>query len=143
MRRGRAVPGVTRRGRLLRYEVAHPEWDVYPVRSFAADVDWAALYGPEWAVMQGREPASVGVHHSEGTRAVALLAERNVAVPRGWRTRQDHPKRGLVLAVPAPAAGGVPSADELDAVLDWLLRATGALCRVRRTGEWRAYVHRR
>jgi uncharacterized protein YqjF (DUF2071 family) len=51
--------GVTRRGRLLRYEVSHPEWDVYPVRSFAVDVDWAALYGPEWAVMQGREPASV------------------------------------------------------------------------------------
>jgi hypothetical protein len=51
--------GMTRRGKLLRYEVAHPEWDVYPVRSFAADVDWAALYGPEWAVMRGREPASV------------------------------------------------------------------------------------
>ncbi len=51
--------GVTRSGKLLRYEVAHPEWDVYPVRSFAAEVDWAALYGPEWAFLNGAEPASV------------------------------------------------------------------------------------
>jgi hypothetical protein len=105
----------------------------------------AAIFGSKgptvplgtWTPAQGRDPASVGVQHSQGTRAVALLAERNVAVPRGWRRLQDHPKRGLVL-VPTPAE----TADELDSVLDWLLRATGALCPVRRTGEWRAYVHR-
>lgn len=91
-----------------------------------------------WAPAQGREPASVGIQHSQGTRTAALLAARGVAVPPGWRRLQDHPKRGLVL-VPAPAA----SADQLDAVLDWLLRATGALCPVARTGEWRALVHRR
>jgi uncharacterized protein YqjF (DUF2071 family) len=51
--------GTGRRGALLRYEVSHPEWDVYPVRDFAADVDWGTLYGPEWAVMNGTEPASV------------------------------------------------------------------------------------
>ena len=68
---------------------------------------------------------------------MALLAERNVAVPLGWRRLQDHPKRGLVLA-PTPAT----TPEELDAVLDWLLRATGALCPVRRTGEWRALVYR-
>jgi uncharacterized protein YqjF (DUF2071 family) len=51
--------GVTRRGRLLRYEVNHPEWDVYTVRSFTVDVDWGALYGPEWAVMTGAVPESV------------------------------------------------------------------------------------
>jgi hypothetical protein len=51
--------GTGRRGKLIRYEVNHPEWDVYPVREFAADVDWATLYGPEWGVMQKAEPASV------------------------------------------------------------------------------------
>ena len=51
--------GLTRRGRLQRYAVNHPEWDVHPVRSFAADVDWGLLYGPEWAVMNGVTPASV------------------------------------------------------------------------------------
>ena len=52
--------GTSRRGRLIRYEVSHPEWDVYPVREFAADVDWAALSaGPEWAAMSGTQPADV------------------------------------------------------------------------------------
>jgi uncharacterized protein YqjF (DUF2071 family) len=51
--------GTSRRGKLIRYEVHHPEWDVYPVDEFAVDVDWAMLYGPEWGVMQKAEPSSV------------------------------------------------------------------------------------
>jgi uncharacterized protein len=51
--------GTGRRGGLLRYEVSHPEWDVYPVTEFAADVDWGMLYGPEWKPMTDRSPASV------------------------------------------------------------------------------------
>lgn len=51
--------GTSRRGRLIRYEVNHPEWDVYPVEEFEADVDWATLYGREWGVMNGAEPRSV------------------------------------------------------------------------------------
>lgn len=51
--------GTSRRGALIRYEVSHPEWDVYPVREFAADVDWGALYGPQWAPMTGAQPESV------------------------------------------------------------------------------------
>ena len=51
--------GTSRRGRLIRYEVNHPEWDVYPVREFSSDVDWAMMYGPEWAPMNGVRPSSV------------------------------------------------------------------------------------
>lgn len=51
--------GTSRRGQLIRYEVSHPEWNVYPVREFTAAVDWAALYGPAWGVMQKTEPAHV------------------------------------------------------------------------------------
>jgi len=51
--------GTSRRGALVRYEVNHPEWDVYPLRDFAVDVDWGILYGPDWTVMNSREPASV------------------------------------------------------------------------------------
>ena len=51
--------GTSRGGRLIRYEVNHPEWDVYPVREFSFGVDWAAMYGPEWAPMNGLQPASV------------------------------------------------------------------------------------
>jgi uncharacterized protein YqjF (DUF2071 family) len=50
--------GKTRRGRTLRYHVWHPVWDVYPVREYHIDLDWAAVYGPEWAVMQGATPLS-------------------------------------------------------------------------------------
>ena len=51
--------GTSRRRHLIRYEVNHPEWDVYEVAEFAANVDWAALYGPTWGVMQAATPASV------------------------------------------------------------------------------------
>jgi uncharacterized protein YqjF (DUF2071 family) len=60
--------GVTRRGRLLRYEVTHPEWAVYPVRTYEVDVDWATLYGPEWRVMQGAVPDSVVLAVGSGVR---------------------------------------------------------------------------
>jgi hypothetical protein len=51
--------GTSRRGKLIRYEVNHPEWDVYPVQDFSFDIDWATLYGPEWARMTSAQPASV------------------------------------------------------------------------------------
>jgi hypothetical protein len=51
--------GRTRRGKLIRYEVSHPVWDIYPVTDHHIDVDWAALYGPEWGGMTGRAPDSV------------------------------------------------------------------------------------
>ena len=65
-----------------------------------------------WSAAQRRQPATVGVHHGEGPKAVALLADRGVALPEGWRRMQDHPKRGLVL-VPIEAS----TAGQLDDVL--------------------------
>jgi hypothetical protein len=50
--------GRTRGGRTLRYHVWHPVWAVYPVREAHLDLDWGAVYGPEWSVMQGATPAS-------------------------------------------------------------------------------------
>lgn len=91
-----------------------------------------------WTAPGRRDPATVGVQHGQGPKVVALLAERGVTVPEGWRPLQDHPKRGVVLVPPAGT-----SAAALDGVLAWLLRATGALCPVRRTGQWRAYCYGR
>lgn len=51
--------GRTYTGKPQRYEVVHPLWDVFPVQQYTVDVDWAALYGPEWAVMQNAEPYAV------------------------------------------------------------------------------------
>ncbi|HEY8544136.1 MAG TPA: hypothetical protein VIL36_03780 [Acidimicrobiales bacterium] len=84
-----------------------------------------------------RGPATVGIQHAQGPRVVDKLAAAGVPVPDEWRRLQDHPRHGLVLAVPQTT-----DPDELDATLDWLLRATGALCRIPRTGEWRALCYR-
>lgn len=50
--------GRTRGGALLRYEVSHPVWDVYPVREYHLDFDFAAVYGPEWGFLQTTAPYS-------------------------------------------------------------------------------------
>lgn len=51
--------GRGRGGRLLRYEVRHPVWQVHPVTHWDLELDWGALYGPEWAALTGRAPESV------------------------------------------------------------------------------------
>lgn len=89
-----------------------------------------------WTPPRGREPATAGIVHPEGPKAVRLLAERGAPVPAGWRVLQDHPKRGLVVAI----VGG-SGRDDLDRALVWLVDATGALCRWPRTGEWRALCY--
>jgi uncharacterized protein YqjF (DUF2071 family) len=43
--------GVTRRRKTIRYQVAHPVWEVYPVDEYNLDLDWAAVYGPEWGFL--------------------------------------------------------------------------------------------
>jgi hypothetical protein len=80
----------------------------------------------------GRDPASIGVQHAAGPRAVARLGSVGVEVPAEWRVRQDHPRRGVVIMVPAD--------QENDTILDWLLRAGAALCPVPLTGTWRADI---
>lgn len=80
--------GVSRRGRLIRYQVTHEPWDVHPVRSFELEWDWAAAYGPRFAFLQGVEPTSV-----------VLAAGSTVSVyPHGWLT----PMRVCRPAVNAP-----------------------------------------
>lgn len=51
--------GRDRRGRALVYEVRHPVWDVYAVRSWSLDFDWAQVYGPAWSFLSAEQPASV------------------------------------------------------------------------------------
>ena len=51
--------GTNRRGHLVTYEVRHPVWETYPVRSFNFNWDWEGIYGPEWAHLADVEPRSV------------------------------------------------------------------------------------
>ncbi len=50
--------GIARDGRLVRYEVEHPVWDIYPIRSYRIDLDWSAVYGAEWSFLAGATPYS-------------------------------------------------------------------------------------
>ena len=51
--------GTNRSGNRVLYEVRHPHWQVFPVRSFSLDWNWEQVYGPKWAFLQQREPVSV------------------------------------------------------------------------------------
>ncbi|HEY4381309.1 MAG TPA: DUF2071 domain-containing protein [Acidobacteriaceae bacterium] len=62
------------RGTTSEYAVQHPRWQVYPIRDFTIEVDFAALYGPAFASLNGLPPASIllaegsAVTVSTGTR---------------------------------------------------------------------------
>lgn len=78
--------------------------------------------------------ATIGIQHGAGPKALEQLAERDLALPAGWWKRSDHPRRGLVVTVPATA--------DPDEVVWWLLTACHALCAAPLTGSWLAKVYR-
>ena len=47
------------RGATSEYGVQHPRWQVYPIRNFAIEADFAALYGPAFASLDLQKPASL------------------------------------------------------------------------------------
>lgn len=48
-----------RSGRLRTFDVTHPPWAIRPVTGVEIDVDFAALYGAEWAPLDEDGPVSV------------------------------------------------------------------------------------
>jgi uncharacterized protein YqjF (DUF2071 family) len=50
--------GTTRAGQGIRYEVAHPVWDVYTVAEHQLDFDFAGVYGSEWGILEQAAPIS-------------------------------------------------------------------------------------
>jgi uncharacterized protein YqjF (DUF2071 family) len=48
-----------RDGRLRTFDVTHPWWALHCVESVTCDVDYAALYGRDWAFLADARPASV------------------------------------------------------------------------------------
>jgi hypothetical protein len=51
--------GADRTGRLLRYQVEHPVWHVYPVEHYDWNLDWSSAYGAEWQCLEEAKPYSV------------------------------------------------------------------------------------
>lgn len=68
--------GYTKRrdGRTSAYEVRHPRWEVYPVRSYEVVADFGALYGAAFAGLNGQRPASVLL--AEGSEVSVLSGVR-------------------------------------------------------------------
>ena len=58
-------------GESMRFEVHRPAWDNHPLKDFETDVDWAKLYGSEWAAMNGREPDSMALLQGSGVEVFA------------------------------------------------------------------------
>lgn len=63
------------RGNTSEYGVEHPRWSVYPIRQFNIQADFAALYGPAFASLNGTAPVSVLL--AEGS-AVRILQGRRL-----------------------------------------------------------------
>lgn len=87
---------------------------------------------PPRAVRGGPGEATVGIMHPRGRGAISQLREMGIALPEGWRVRQDHNRRGLIVMVPADLPAGL--------VLDWALRAGAALATAPLSGTWQARV---
>jgi len=64
--------GKGRDGRLLRYEVQHPVWDVYPVKEHSIELDFAAVYGEEWGFLSQAAPCSVVLSAGSSISVVAV-----------------------------------------------------------------------
>lgn len=128
-------------GGWINFEPGYDEGDAPPPRSLVAQVFTSR--GPDiplctWVPPQTHrrwtEPQTIGIQHGAGRKAVDRLATVDITVPVGWRVMQDHPRRGLVLAVP----DGTPPAT----IVEWLTAAGTALCSVPLSGWWRAAIHR-
>jgi len=81
-----------------------------------------------------RDVVTIGFMHPRGRYAIAQLADLGVVLPAGWKVRQDHARRGLIVRAPA-AAGNAQ-------VLRWILVAGEELTLIPVTGKWQARVFR-
>lgn len=101
-------------------------------RATGPPVPMATWLTPRW-LRDRLEPATVGVQHGAGPRALDRLADHGLAMPPGWVMVQDHTRRGLVVRV---ADDATPAE-----VLDWMMAAVRLLCPVPLTEHWLAEVY--
>ncbi|KFF03108.1 YqjF family protein [Chryseobacterium luteum] len=59
--------GFTKReNRTSEYEVCHPKWDYYHIKEYQFDIEFNALYGKEFAFLNGQKPVSVMLAEGSG-----------------------------------------------------------------------------
>ncbi|MEA2299064.1 MAG: uncharacterized protein QOF77_2000 [Solirubrobacteraceae bacterium] len=73
--------GQTRRGQPRRYRVEHPVWPLHPVRQLDMDVDFAGLYGPDWAFLRDAVPGHVTF--AAGSDVALFPPDRGRRAPAG------------------------------------------------------------
>lgn len=56
------------------YEVAHPRWQIYPVKEYEINVDFKQTYGANFAFLQDQKPVSV--YLAEGSEIVVKQGRR-------------------------------------------------------------------
>lgn len=56
------------------YEVAHPRWDIYPVKEYEVNVDFQRVYGPAFGFLQHEKPVSV--YLAEGSKILVMQGGR-------------------------------------------------------------------
>jgi len=83
----------------------------------------------------GQGPTSLGVQHPVGRKVGHELGEAGLRPDPSWKGIQDHPRRGLVLEIPADT----PPAT----VMAWLLPVLTHLSPIALTGDWRATLEHR
>lgn len=66
--------GRSHRGRLLRYHVAHELWPLHEVTQLQVEVDFGAVYGPQWAWLGEAQPSHVTL--AAGSRVAVFFPQR-------------------------------------------------------------------
>jgi len=81
---------------------------------------------------RGVRPDQIGIQHGTGPRALSRLAAEGLALPSGWRWRQDNARRGIVIDLPGGCEPGT--------MLAWLMAAGRQLALTGLDGRWRARI---
>ena len=97
-----------------------------------APVTMATLMPPK-VDRRSTEGITLGLLHPTGPKAVPRLRDAGIALPEGWKVRQDHARRGLVVRTPVD--------EDPAAVVAWAVAAGTELCRAPMTGSWQAVVY--
>ncbi len=66
--------GVNHFGKTLSYDVLHPRWAIYRLKSYELNLDYAALYGSQWAFLADTTPVAALV--AEGSAVEVYPAQR-------------------------------------------------------------------
>jgi len=87
---------------------------------------------PLGTIMRTGTVLSIGLEHPHAARAIPYLRDSGVSTPREWKTKQDHPRRGIVLEVATTTAP--------EELIAWIIGAGRVLGAVPIGRRWTALV---